>query len=97
LLGVLERLDEFHIVEDLFGLRLCELPEDGCLGFLYGFTVAGEVHHVVVFLLLDLGAFLLDHVGEELLLQALECHGEVDDCDFYEYLWQVLWVGYLGG
>ena len=51
----------------------------------------------IVLLLLDLGLLALHHIDEELLFEAGESDGEVDDAKLDARLWQVVWVCELRG
>ena len=90
-LAVLQRPHEFLVVQDV-PLRGAEKVEAFVLEVPYLVLVAHEVVDQRDVLVLEFGAFLVDDLRQELVLQAFERHREVDDGHFVEHFGEELRV-----
>jgi len=76
-LGLVERVDEFHVVEHVSG-RLRQLAQQRVLEVLEQFLVCARLHDQHLATLLQLGTFHLDDDAQQLVLQAFQRHHVVD-------------------
>mmetsp|Transcript_6911 Transcript_6911/g.16610 ORF Transcript_6911/g.16610 Transcript_6911/m.16610 type:complete len:820 (-) Transcript_6911:3765-6224(-) len=90
-----QRLDQRRVVEDV-ALGGRELEQDERLNVEELLVRLGVLHHQLGLALGQLGLLLLDYHAEQLLLEALLGHGEVDQRDLDLDLGRVVRVGQLG-
>ena len=95
-LGHFQRVDKLNIVEER-SLRLIQQLQDLVLQLDQLALVGGDREHQAVLVLLQLGLLIPHHDAQQLRLQALLLHREVDDVGLGGDLWRVAGVAQLGG
>ena len=93
--GRLERRQELHVVEDV-SLGVGEHVENLVLEVLELLLPAGDLHDELVLLLLQLRPLVSHDLHQQLVLQALWCHCEIDHSHLYAHLGRVVRIWQFG-